>query len=51
MSIQFSPVIHIDAKADDGIEAQVKQGLQVSLREFEALLDRVMKQKNRRAYG
>lgn len=47
INVHFNPVIHADNAVQQG---QIKQGLQMSLREFEQMLKRVQDDQRRRAY-
>ncbi|MFB2538807.1 phage tail tape measure protein [Acinetobacter sp. c3-l95] len=49
-TIHFSPNIHINGAGGD-VSAQVQQGLQASYREFVAMLERVERDRNRRAFA
>lgn len=48
-TITFSPVIHITAAAS-GVSEQVQQGLNIAQRDFERMLDRVLADRQRRAF-
>lgn len=48
--VHFNPTIRVNSASGQGIVEQVQQGLQMSLREFEQLINRVVDQKMRRAY-
>lgn len=49
--VNFNPTIQVNGSAEQGVVAQVQQGLQMSLRELEQLINRVTDQKMRRAYS
>lgn len=48
--VNFNPTIHVGGNQTQGVMEQVQQGLNMSLVEFERLLDRVLDQRQRRAY-
>lgn len=48
--VNFNPTINVSSTSNQGVVEQVQQGLQMSLREFEQLINRVVDQKMRRAY-
>ncbi len=48
--VNFNPTINVSEASSQGVVEQVQQGLQMSLREFEQLINRVVDQKMRRAY-
>ncbi|CDF98060.1 phage tail tape measure protein [Avibacterium paragallinarum] len=48
--VNFNPTINVNANQNQGVLDQVQQGLNLSLTEFERLLDHVIDQKMRRAY-
>lgn len=50
MSIDFNPVININASTSSGIVEQVKQSVGMSFKEFERLLKRYQDQLQRKAY-
>lgn len=49
MTVHFNPTINLNGNGGD-VMNQVQQGLQMSLHEFEQLLNRVLDQRQRRAY-
>lgn len=49
-NINFNPTINLTSHQDSVVLNQVKQGLNMSLTEFEKMLDRVLDQRQRRAY-
>lgn len=48
--VNFNPTIHVSENAGQGVMEQVQQGLNMSLVEFERLLNRVLDQRQRRVY-
>ncbi|TNG92251.1 phage tail tape measure protein [Pasteurellaceae bacterium USgator11] len=48
--VNFNPTINVNGNTEQGIVEQVQQGLQMSAYEFEQLLNRVLDQRQRRAY-
>lgn len=48
--VNFNPTINVNGSQNQGVMEQVQQGLNVSLVEFERLLNRVLDQRQRRAY-
>lgn len=48
--VNFNPTINVSGTSNQSMAEQVQQGLQMSLREFEQLINRVVDQKMRRAY-
>ncbi len=48
--VNFNPTIHVGGNQTQGVMEQVQQGLNMSLVEFERLLNRVLDQQQRRAY-
>lgn len=48
--VNFNPTIHVGGNQTQGVMEQVQQGLNMSLVEFERLLNRVLDQRQRRAY-
>nr|DAK08485.1 MAG TPA: minor tail protein [Bacteriophage sp.] len=48
--VNFNPTIHVGGNQTQGVMEQVQQGLNISLVEFERLLNRVLDQQRRRAY-
>ena len=48
--VNFKPTIHVGGNQTQGVMEQVQQGLNMSLVEFERLLNRVLDQRQRRAY-
>ncbi|MBF0752242.1 phage tail tape measure protein [Pasteurella sp. 19428wF3_WM03] len=48
--VNFNPTIHVGENVGQGVMEQVQQGLNMSLVEFERLLNRVLDQRQRRAY-
>jgi len=48
--VNFNPTINVSGNQTQGVMEQVQQGLNVSLVEFERLLNRVLDQRQRRAY-
>ncbi|WP_039142589.1 phage tail tape measure protein, partial [Gallibacterium anatis] len=48
--VNFNPTINVNGSQNQGVIEQVQQGLQMSLVEFERLLERVLDQRQRRAY-
>lgn len=50
ITVTFNPTINVNGASGQGVIEQVQQGLQMSLREFEQMINRVVDQKMRRAY-
>lgn len=50
ITVHFNPTININGNQSQGVMEQVQQGLSMSLVEFERLLNRVLDQRQRRAY-
>lgn len=50
MNIHFNPTININASSNNPVLNEVKAGLNISLREFETMLERVLDQRQRRAF-
>ena len=48
--VNFNPTIHVGGNQTQGVMEQVQQGLNISLVEFERLINRVLDQQRRRAY-
>ncbi|MGU4701972.1 phage tail tape measure protein [Burkholderia cepacia] len=48
--VHFSPNITVQGGSPDGVKDQVKQGLNLSLRELERMLDDLLAKRERRAY-
>lgn len=48
--VNFNPTINVNGSQNQGVMGQVQQGLNMSLVEFERLLNRVLDQRQRRAY-
>ena len=48
--VNFNPTIHVGGNQTQGVMEQVQQGVNMSLVEFERLLNRVLDQRQRRAY-
>ena len=48
--VNFNPTINVNGSQNQGVMEQVQQGLNMSLVEFERLLNRVLDQRQRRAY-
>lgn len=48
--VNFNPTINVSGNQTQGVMEQVQQGLNMSLVEFERLLNRVLDQRQRRAY-
>lgn len=48
--VNFNPTIHVGGNQTQSVMEQVQQGLNMSLVEFERLLNRVLDQRQRRAY-
>lgn len=48
--VNFNPTINVNGSQNHGVMEQVQQGLNMSLVEFERLLNRVLDQRQRRAY-
>ena len=48
--VNFNPTINVNGRQNQGVMEQVQQGLNMSLVEFERLLNRVLDQRQRRAY-
>ena len=48
--VNFNPTIHVGGNQTQGVMEQVQQGLNMSLVEFERLLNRMLDQRQRRAY-
>lgn len=50
MTIHFNPTINVNGLSNNQVLNDVKEGLNISLREFETMLARVLDQQKRRAY-
>ncbi|MBO1857970.1 phage tail tape measure protein [Burkholderia cenocepacia] len=50
ITVNFSPTITVQGGSPDGVKDQVKQGLNLSLRDLERMLDDVIAKRERRAY-
>ncbi|AEC17647.1 Phage-related minor tail protein [Gallibacterium anatis UMN179] len=50
ITVTFNPTINVNGASGQGVIEQVQQGLQMSLREFEQMINRVVDQKMRRSY-
>lgn len=50
MTIHFNPTINVNGSSNNQVLNDVKEGLNISLREFETMLARVLDQQKRRAY-
>ncbi|MEH8092290.1 phage tail tape measure protein [Gallibacterium anatis] len=50
ITVTFNPTINVNGASGQGVIEQVQQGLQMSLREFEQIINRVVDQKMRRTY-
>nr|DAX65193.1 MAG TPA: minor tail protein [Caudoviricetes sp.] len=50
INVNFNPTINVNGSAGQDVVSQVSQGLQISMHEFETLLNRVLDQRQRRAY-
>lgn len=50
INVTFNPTINVNGASGQGVIEQVQQGLQMSLREFEQIINRVVDQKMRRSY-
>ena len=48
--VNFNPTINVNGSQNQGVMEQVQQGLNMSLVEFERMLNRVLDQRQRRAY-
>ena len=48
--VNFNPTINVNGSQNQGVMEQVQQGVNMSLVEFERLLNRVLDQRQRRAY-
>ncbi|MCW3642470.1 phage tail tape measure protein [Burkholderia cenocepacia] len=51
ITVHFSPTITVQGGSPDGVKDQVKQGLNLSLRDLERMLDDLLAKRERRAYG
>ena len=50
ININFSPTITVQGNAADGVKGQVQQAMQLSLRELETLIERIVGQQARASY-
>ncbi|MCA8321237.1 phage tail tape measure protein [Burkholderia cepacia] len=50
ITVHFSPTITVQGGSPEGVKDQVTQGLNLSLRELERMLDNLLAQRERRAY-
>ena len=50
VAVHFNPTINVNGSAGQDVVSQVSKGLQISMHEFETLLNRVLDQRQRRAY-
>ncbi|ABO60657.1 phage tail tape measure protein [Burkholderia thailandensis] len=50
ITVHFSPTITVQGGSPDGVKDQVKQGLNLSLRDLERMLDDLLAKRERRAY-
>ncbi len=50
VAVHFNPTINVNGGAGQDVVSQVSKGLQISMHEFETLLNRVLDQRQRRAY-
>lgn len=50
VNVNFNPTINVNGSAGQDVVSQVSKGLQISMHEFETLLNRVLDQRQRRAY-
>ena len=50
VTVNFNPTINVNGGAGQDVVSQVSHGLQISMHEFETLLNRVLDQRQRRAY-
>lgn len=50
ITVTFNPTINVNGASGQGVIEQVQQGLQMSLREFEQMINRAVDQKMRRSY-
>ncbi|CAJ9579920.1 phage tail tape measure protein [Burkholderia pseudomallei] len=50
ITVNFSPTITVQGGSPDGVKEQVKQGLNLSLRDLERMLDELLAKRERRAY-
>jgi phage-related protein len=50
INIHFNPVIQLPTGAADSVRGQVSEALQLSVRELEKMIERVVAEKSRRAY-
>lgn len=50
VAVNFNPTINVNGSAGQDVVSQVSRGLQISMHEFETLLNRVLDQRQRRAY-
>ena len=50
VAVNFNPTINVNGSAGQDVVSQVSKGLQISMHEFETLLNRVLDQRQRRAY-
>ena len=48
--VNFNPTINVNGNAPQGVTEQITQALQISTHDFERLLNRVLDQRQRRAY-
>ena len=48
--VNFNPTINVNGNAPQGVTEQISQAMQISAYEFEKLLNRVLDQRQRRAY-
>lgn len=48
--VNFNPTININGNAPQGVTEQIQQGMQMSLYELEKMMNRILDQRQRRAY-
>lgn len=49
--VNFNPTINVDGNAPQGVTEQIQQGMQMSLYELEKMMNRILDQRQRRAYS
>lgn len=48
--VNFNPTINVNGNAPQGVTEQIQQGMQMSLYELEKMMNRILDQRQRRAY-
>ncbi|MDD7545228.1 phage tail tape measure protein [Actinobacillus porcinus] len=49
--VNFNPTINVNGNASQGVTEQIQQGMQMSLYELEKMMNRILDQRQRRAYS